>query len=788
MLATAERRRSAAGVYVFRLSRPSSTPRGTLVHLRRDEALRGRVLGTDGDRLTVAFDDAVDRARIPDEGELVAGTSDLVQRIQKNAVARVRAGTTLHPRMVALLVDGQFGDYRPSAESPRDRLDEFQTAAFQHALEVPDLLCVVGPPGTGKTRTIVQIATAAAARGERVLIASQTNTAVDNVIEKMPSEVISVRVGNAERFTESVRHKTIASTAAELQRQTLERTDVSRRRLAPWHADPSPVTGWLRRLDGALADADQAETGRRAAESARDAAAAAIDARVGGLARSAEGTARRLTAEAEKASSRVKRIASKLADAETRSAGPFGVIHRWRAGRLRARLATEEPRRIRADVAAEEARSAHGRLRDELRRQIDDHPSVREAAGLAAGASSAIEQALHVAGQAGRELVRLHAVVLGAPGSPPTDRAALGDLAGWCRAWEPFLRERAALLDEWRVVLAQPTERLHAELIRYSSVIGATCIGVGVQANLLSDLDFDLAVIDEAGQIPAASALVPMTRARRVVLVGDHHQLPPFVDDDVRHWLTRKDLSGTGVDPRQLSDLLTRSAFERLFQRAPAGNQLLLSRQRRMPAVLADFVSAEFYGGRLISDTGPRPPAPIFRSPLAVVDTSGLPASERAENRRRQTETWQEAGCDNRAEGRIILTLIQQYASLDWVVIAPYRAQVQLINLWATELLGAEAVRDRIGTVDSFQGRERDIVLFSFTRSNQSGNVGFLSELRRLNVAITRARQQVVLVGDRDTLTAARDPAFRGLAQRMFRYADEHGDVVPAQRLRERLP
>jgi superfamily I DNA and/or RNA helicase len=112
---------------------------------------------------------------------------------------------------------------------------------------------------------------------------------------------------------------------------------------------------------------------------------------------------------------------------------------------------------------------------------------------------------------------------------------------------------------------------------------------------------------------------------------------------------------------------------------------------------------------------------------------------------------------------------------------------VQLIDLRIREMLGDEAARDRVGTVDTFQGQEKDVIIFTFTRSNTSGSVGFLNELRRLNVAMTRARQQLVLVGDRSTLTHARDAGFRIMALELFRYADSRGDIVPAAELRDRL-
>ncbi|MEU4221892.1 AAA domain-containing protein [Actinoplanes sp. NPDC026623] len=788
VLAAARPRGSSAGVYLFRLSRPGAVQQGSMVHLKEEPDLRGRVTAIDGELLTVTFEGSIDRRRIPEEGDLVAVANDVVQRVQANAVARLREGSTLNPSLMPLLVDRTFAALRAPAADPAEPLDRDQTEAFRRALAVPDLLCVLGPPGTGKTRTIVEIARAAAARGERVVIASQTNTAVDNVIERLPDAMIAIRVGNEDRIAAAVRHKTVAAIAVGLQQRILTRTEATAQGLEPFGGEPSHAGAWLNGLERALAGVESANGRHARALADRADAAAVVEARCGAPAREAERAWQAAAQEAASLEAEVRRLTMRLQRLQTR-VGLFGFIHRWRAGRCRDGLAATGPRASRAQALAEAGQLAYEALRTDLSRQVESDPGVRRAAGRAAEAQAEAERQLDLAKPAAVELGHLMSAA-GQAVSPAMDAAGLARFAKWCRAWEPFLRERGRLLAEWRERLSRPSEQLHPELIRYADVIGATCIGVGVQRNLLSDLDFDLAVIDEAGQIPLASTLVPLVRARRAVLVGDHRQLPPFVDDDVQHWLRRHESSRQGIDPSVLIELLTRSAFERLLREAPPANQILLSRQRRMPAVLADFVSTAFYGGRLTTETKPRPPSPIFRSPLAVVDTSMLPEGERAERSRRRTETWQVAGCDNRAEARVALDLAKWYAAegRDWVVIAPYRAQVQLVDLWLREALGAEAIRDRVGTVDAFQGQERDVVMYSFTRSNSGGRVGFLSELRRLNVAITRAREQLILIGDRGTLTNARDEGFRHLAGDLFRYADEHGDVVAASRLRDRIP
>ncbi|WP_158647752.1 hypothetical protein, partial [Actinoplanes sp. ATCC 53533] len=106
VLTAAQPRRSAAGVYLFRLSRPGTVQQGGMVHLRNEPDLRGRVTATDGELLTIAFDVAVDRRRIPEQGELVAARNEVVQRVQAAAAARLRARSTVNPALLPLVVDG----------------------------------------------------------------------------------------------------------------------------------------------------------------------------------------------------------------------------------------------------------------------------------------------------------------------------------------------------------------------------------------------------------------------------------------------------------------------------------------------------------------------------------------------------------------------------------------------------------------------------------------------------------------------------------------------------------
>ena len=228
------------------------------------------------------------------------------------------------------------------------------------------------------------------------------------------------------------------------------------------------------------------------------------------------------------------------------------------------------------------------------------------------------------------------------------------------------------------------------------------------------------------------------------------------------------------VDDPVVRQLLTKSALELSVERLPDTNVVPLTQQRRMPAVIADFISASFYDNTLQTKVHREHSDPLFRSALAFVDTARLSDTRRHERAAR------ERGYHNPAEAALLIRLAAFYDArgAEWAVIVPYRAQVRAISTRLTSLLGdGQKVKLNVGTVNSFQGGERDVILYGFTRSNPVGNVGFLKELRRANVAFTRAKHQLVLVGDMPTLTIARDDAFRALAVRLRDHLAAHGDI-----------
>ncbi|MEU4619842.1 AAA domain-containing protein [Actinoplanes sp. NPDC023801] len=477
----------------------------------------------------------------------------LDERVQREAILRLRSGATVNPALLSLLADGRFAD----PTEPETGTDE-----VSRALAVPDLFCLEAPPGTARTLTVLEIVRSAAARGERVLLAAPTPPRVEAVLARLPEGATVIRADQAGSGPGS-----LVAAAAGVQQRVLARSQAAARCLEPWLGEPSPAFGWLRRLTTALEEA--AEAGERAerAASHREATADAARERLGadlrGHARAKDAAEVTHTA----AAALVDGLSAELRQAET------GRLRRFRAGRLRRRLSDA----VRLAAAARSrffrARSAYEESAHSLERAVEQDGTVRAAADRAAFADVAARRALESAERAAHHLTRLHDGVADVP-AWTADQAGLTGLADHCRELEPVLRGRAGLLREWRHRAARPVGQLHAELLRYADVIAVSCLGAGRPD--YGDLEFDLLILEDASRVPLPAALVPLVRARRAVLVGQTGH-PPLRDSEVvRAWVAARCPAGAGAG--ELSALLTGSVFELVTVRAPARNRAVTPR------------------------------------------------------------------------------------------------------------------------------------------------------------------------------------------------------------------
>lgn len=756
--------------------------------------VRGQVTRVSGKTITIRFDEPVDWNDLRGQGEITTTASTVVFRMQRAALGQLRTGRARNPGVLPALIDGQArppwsGQYARETPPVPQFLNAHQREAFSKTLAGPDLLAIIGPPGTGKTTTITEIVRATAERGERVIVCSQSNRAVDNVLSRLPKGLLAIRVGNEVRVTAEGLPYLLQRQAADLRTEALGKSQANLDSYGGLRC-AEEWAGELARCNAALATARRGEAEALAAlDSARRAA--------GGP---AAGEVDRLTkalAHHEKAARQSSARAVRRQRLSQRAAARSGwVVIGWLFGPLARHWAGQftksSARATQLDVAVRDAAASLSAAHRRLTEVTQHVPAVIDAKAAAdtatAGASKGQAAALQAARSALDALAPIGLVPPpvhpGNGGDGPAD-TGLAAAHQWLASWLPRLAARRDLLEQWLGEAAADSSQLHPEMLRYAAVLASTCTGAGSRPEL-ANLDFDLAIVDESGQIGVADALIPLVRARRAALVGDHNQLPPFLDSDVEAW---SKLAGDPV----VQTALKKSALELVVDALPedSPNVVWLTEQRRMPEAIAKFASTQFYGGRLTTPPGLREhQSDLFRSALAFIDTSQMAWAQRRDRSGYDRERFGQRGYDNPGEARMLADLAVHYsrAHQDWAVIVPYLAQAELVRrLLAGRTGDAEQVRLNVGTVDSFQGSERDVILYGFTRSNPERRVGFLSELRRVNVAITRARMQLVLVGDLETLTSARERKFGDVARLLRDYAAGNGEILSHDIARGRL-
>ncbi len=282
------------------------------------------------------------------------------------------------------------------------------------------------------------------------------------------------------------------------------------------------------------------------------------------------------------------------------------------------------------------------------------------------------------------------------------------------------------------------------ELISNADVICSTNSTAG--SKILDKENFDLVLIDEATQATEPSTLIPIVKADKFILIGDHQQLSPTV-----------------LSQKAEEEGLEKSLFERLLEEHGLEIKKMLRVQYRMSQRIMDFSSREFYKNSLetaetIKDisifdlnlsqavgNSPAEQVLICQDPIIFLDTKGMNAPEKSKNDSKSLY--------NRIEAELVMEIINQALSLglnvnDLGVISPYKDQVKLIKS-LTINNGVE-----VNTVDAFQGREKELILLSLVRSNQQDNIGFLRDVRRLNVSLTRAKRRLIIVGDSNTISS----------------------------------
>lgn len=325
-------------------------------------------------------------------------------------------------------------------------------------------------------------------------------------------------------------------------------------------------------------------------------------------------------------------------------------------------------------------------------------------------------------------------------------------------------REKQARLAKMRDRATELEIRIRYDLFDQARVVACTLIGSAY--HILEGKHFSTLFIDEAAQALEPACWAAILKADRVIFSGDHQQLPPTIKC-----------------PEAARGGLDRTLMQKVAKAKPESVSLLTV-QYRMNKDIMGFSSHWFYHDRLTAapEVADRLVSPID-TPLMWIDTSQCHFGEKESRTLSRT---------NAEEARLLIHTLRDYVEMvgmkkiqdervDFGIISPYRAQVRLIRKLLRWQKFFRTLRGQItvNSVDGFQGQERDVIILSMVRDNEKGTIGFLRDLRRMNVAITRARMKLIILGNAETLSQHK------FYRHFIEYVKEHGDFVtlpdPAQ-------
>lgn len=351
---------------------------------------------------------------------------------------------------------------------------------------------------------------------------------------------------------------------------------------------------------------------------------------------------------------------------------------------------------------------------------------------------------------------------------------------------------------KWLEILEQWREKISGNDVNYNAlkqlyienanVIGITCIQSGTVDFERNYPSFDVVIIDESSKSTPPDIILPMLKGKKIVLVGDHKQLPPYIDSDAYDEVSE--------DNSNQHELMKVSLFEELYESAPSDMKTMLFRQYRMHRDIAGMIN-QFYkdtdAGRLESPS--EAPKNHYcqgdtineRNHILWYDIKNIPEHYEAKQNKSYYNMY-EVKCIKNILGMINSNLSANGSRKSVGVITFYDAQVRLIEdeiVGSGYFSGLSNIDLRIGSVDRFQGMEEDIIIISFVRNNGYHNIGFAKDSRRINVALSRAKELLVIVGCSENFADSSDITASGMFKEILEYARKLDGIRNPAELKE---
>jgi superfamily I DNA and/or RNA helicase len=695
---------------IFQLAElPEDDIAGQSRHVKNSKGfslLGGDVVEVVGDELHLYVKDGK-LDRLPQVGELQLDTrlAENALRRQKSALDAIRYDRAVRSDLRNLLINPdeiQVPTLEFEVQFVQD-LNESQKEVVRSALSMQDFLLVQGPPGTGKTTFITEVILQTLQQNPeaRILLSSQTHVALDNALERIQTKnpnLKLIRIGNHERVSEGV-HSLLLEEQIEKWRE--DALSKGRNFLTHWSENNGISQEDLEKavlfqeLKNIVLSLENLRVELESRKQEREDNFPMIE------------TLRERQMPRKPTKIKLEFLHTELKKREGISQSANAGSSKEKQKRRISAAQEEEFKRLQEEI--EELEKKTKALRDEQKQKVK---RLQEITQIKAD-----------------ELLRLTSIELENRSNNLIDPNAPN---------AKLLQKLINLQTEWFDQFGR-NERFNNPLIKRSQVVAGTCIGISRE---IHDAEFDLCV-DEASKATATEVLVPMSRSKKWLLVGDPKQLPPFQDEASRN---TEFLEQYELTPEDVQETL----FDRLLRILPDECQKMLATQHRMVEPIGKIISTCFYEGKLES-SGPeidKVLSKVLPRPVTWLTTSKLP------NSREQSAN---SSFNNSCEVTAIFQWLKQLnqAAMEAqrnykvAILSGYAGQLKLLKRSLdAEQSGLQTLAIECNTVDAFQGREADIVIYSVTRSNKDGKVGFLRDEARLNVALSRGRVGLLIVGD----------------------------------------
>lgn len=704
--------------------------------------------------ITILFNRLIDFNTLKRSGWITLSFSTVNRDVQLKANQNIRNGLSKAKYFKAVLGENspQGFDDKDLSET-MDRLkrqkyvpNDSQLKAIERGINAKDIFLVMGPPGTGKTTVILEwVKYFVFKENKRVLISSQNNKAVDNVLARLADEkdIEIIRIGSELKIQNDVVQNMFENKVVQLRKELKVSSDRSLDTINSQIADYEKLFEKLNRLKGLF------RVFELTLKVEKDLIRETISSDVNEL-RELEQQYKETKSYYEKQRIDIldyKRIVNAYNSSD--ALGKMKLKKKYKDAKEKLENAGECSSLLeKVNLIAIQ----YNLKRAELNESIEDQKDrllgkIKQLArNINKERTSVIE---HITPDEKSFIASITNIDLEIENA--NDEDSINNIVGIIESKLENLRQYLSCLAQWKEgVVDNQNYSTDSIILDSVNVVGATCIGVSSQSRF-ADLDFDITIIDEAGQIQIHNALVPMSVSSKVIMLGDYKQIPPSAEQELI-----ESCEENGIP----TEYLKKSLFEVLYNNIPDTNKIMLDTQYRMPGEIADIISEWFYNGEYKSFDGKRNMESIIpelsKSPFIIVDTSDC--------NNRFEERTDEGGTYNILEASLCSDLVR-YAieknkcDLEEIgVISAYKAQVGRIKQDLKKKIPNMETGEIVATLDSFQGQERDLILYSFTKSSmkkaKKNRIGFLNELRRLNVAMSRCKKTLVLIGDIEFLSS----------------------------------